>query len=60
MSDCPHCKGTGVCQNDYHRNAANEIVTDFLLGSDCPSGCDGNSLQAGECPHCNGTGKEDD
>jgi hypothetical protein len=59
MADCPHCDGTGVCQDDYHDNAANEIASDFVLGADCPSGCDGSSISAGYCPHCDGSGSED-
>lgn len=54
--DCPHCDGTGKCQNEYHQNGANEWASDFILGSDCPAGCDGSSSHAGDCPHCDGTG----
>lgn len=62
MSECPHCNGSGECQDEYHESALGSggIVTDFVLGSDCPSGCDGNSYEAGDCPHCGGSGDIDD
>lgn len=51
MDEFPHCEGSGICQDDYHRNAANAIGVNFILGSDCSSGCDRSSLGADDCPH---------
>jgi hypothetical protein len=58
MSDCQHCRGDGVCKDDYHESSLNEIAADFVLGPDCPSGCGGGSMGGGDCPHCDGTGHE--
>ena len=58
--ECPHCDGEGICQDDYHDSGINEAGADFVLGSDCPSGCSGSSLGAGKCPHCNGHGTVQD
>ena len=55
---CPHCDGTGICQDDYHSGGP-EIVMDLVIGADCPSGCSGSSIGAGQCPHCDGTGKDE-
>ena len=54
---CPHCDGTGICQDDYHSGGPG-LVMDLVIGADCPSGCSGSSIGAGQCPHCNGTGED--
>jgi len=58
-SKCRHCDGTGECQDEYHDTGATNWGSDFVLGPDCPSGCDGHSSRAGDCPHCDGTGEDD-
>lgn len=52
---CSHCQGTGICQDLYHSGGP-DIVKDLVIGADCPSGCSGSSIGAGECPHCDGSG----
>ncbi len=54
---CPHCDGTGLCQDDYHGFIPG-LVSDLFVGADCPSGCTGTAIGAGNCPHCNGTGSD--
>lgn len=59
MQECPHCNGTGVCQDEFHEdyNLRDQALT--FIGFKCER-CGGGSGDPGACPHCNGSGETDD
>jgi hypothetical protein len=72
MAACPHCDGTGKCQDDFHSGTQlqnpfggedDEGVDrpswlDNFIGS-CPSCGVSYTEMRPDCPHCDGTGEVD-
>ncbi len=62
LVQCPHCKGEGLCNDDYHQDTFAGAAKE-LFGSDdgeCPSCHDGGPYNRGTCPHCDGRSIIDD
>ena len=62
--ECPHCKGSGKCNNKMHDcgsgflDAVFGVIEDISTSPECPD-CGGEITVIGDCPHCDGSGEVD-
>lgn len=59
---CPHCDGTGLCQDAYHDDTFSAAAKELFGSNDDegPSGCGGGQYHRGVCQHCHGNCSIDD